>query len=845
MCNTLLVNFHKLFEHTERAIRKKAKLFERTRIKYIKYSNHLNFLNECKNKNFIPDFIKIHKNFESRRANHILRKSENLILRALLAETRRKLFIIKDKTVKLQGELFVALGHDKFQQLETLISVSTMRISKQQKHRHDVILSEFNKKSKNEEIPKEKEADSNLVVNLSSVELTKEQISVLSRGLNFGIAPRRVPKFDIIKAIESATYRLEPEKLASFKAQIKQAIEKHKIKEGNLSDSEQEAINTLQKNKSILISKADKGNIVVIQDKKDYDEKMGKLVKSDEYELLKSDPTKSIENKVTSVLRDSGLDDVTRRNMTPRYSKPPHIYGLVKIHKVDKPLRPIVSCIDSPCQKLARYLLPILNPLTGSTSSFVLNSHNFIEHIKDLKIEENSTMGSFDVVNLFTTTPIHRTLERTRELLEKDETLCERTSHNVDNIMEMITVCVTNTYFQFNSDFYKQKKGMAMGSPLSPVLCNIFMEQLEEKAIATFQTKPLVWKRYVDDIFFIWPGDEHSVKTFHDHLNMQDQDINFTIELEVEGCLPFLDVEVIRVKDRITTRVYRKPTNSNLYLQYDSAHPKSVKNGIVNTLLHRAETHCSDIKSYNTEVELIEKVLVNNRYPRKLIRNIDRKRKQKKSTVDQEKEENKKPDALVVIPYVPDLSEKIIRLGARANIRVVCKSGDTLRTRLVKFKPRQETNKEVIYSIPCQCGKEYIGETGRPLTTRVKEHRAALKKGETATSKLVEHAWNTEHDFLWDKAKPIGRETRWKARKCHEALEIYMGGDNVISAPSMDVDPVWYTTLDELKKTRKKKESTAILRRSARIRDQQERKSTPLPPLPLTRRVLRSNSKAS
>ena len=131
---------------------------------------------------------------------------------------------------------------------------------------------------------------------------------------------------------------------------------------------------------------------------------------------------------------------------------------------------------------------------------------------------------------------------------------------------------------------------------------------------------------------------------------------------------------------------------------------------------------------------------------------------------------------MVVIPYVPDLSEKIIRLGTRANIRVVCKSGDTLRTRLVKFKPRQETNKEVVYSIPCQCGKEYIGETGRPLKTRVKEHRAALKKGEIATSKLVELAWNTEHEFNWDQNKPIGRETRWKARKCHEALEIYTGG---------------------------------------------------------------------
>jgi hypothetical protein len=61
--------------------------------------------------------------------------------------------------------------------------------------------------------------------------------------------------------------------------------------------------------------------------------------------------------------------------------------------------------------------------------------------------------------------------------------------------MVMITVCVMNTYFQFNENYYSQKKGMAMGSPLSPVLCNIFMEELEEKAILSYKTKPLVWKR--------------------------------------------------------------------------------------------------------------------------------------------------------------------------------------------------------------------------------------------------------------------------------------------------------------------------------------------------------------
>jgi predicted GIY-YIG superfamily endonuclease len=124
----------------------------------------------------------------------------------------------------------------------------------------------------------------------------------------------------------------------------------------------------------------------------------------------------------------------------------------------------------------------------------------------------------------------------------------------------------------------------------------------------------------------------------------------------------------------------------------------------------------------------------------------------------------------------------------------------------VNLKPdSQHVNKEVVYSIPCQCGKEYIGETGRLLITRLKEHQAALKKGDTATSKLVEHAWNLDHNFEFDRAKPIGREKGWKARKCHEAMEICLGGPNEVSAASMDIDAVCFFTLDELKEQRKKK----------------------------------------
>jgi hypothetical protein len=102
-----------------------------------------------------------------------------------------------------------------------------------------------------------------------------------------------------------------------------------------------------------------------------------------------------------------------------------------------------------------------------------------------------------------------------------------------------------------------------MGSPLSPVLCNLFLEYLESLAISSFtMAKPVVFARYMDDICFVWPQRECEIKLFHEHLNKQEERIQFTIKLENEGKIPFLDVLISRKKGRLVTEVYRKPTNS-------------------------------------------------------------------------------------------------------------------------------------------------------------------------------------------------------------------------------------------------------------------------------------------
>ena len=209
------------------------------------------------------------------------------------------------------------------------------------------------------------------------------------------------------------------------------------------------------------------------------------LLNTQIYKELKSDPTARIERKVCSKLSDlkksNKLSQKVYDHLRPYVTVCHKFYGLPKIHKPDVPLRPIVASQGSPTYNLAKYLAEILKPLVGKSEHHVVNYKEYISKIEQTKLDEDEILVSFDVVSLFTNVPVDEVCTIAKERLLLDNTLHLRITLSRENIYVLLKLCLSTTWFQLREKFYEQIHGAPMGSPLSPVMANLFMEEFEKK----------------------------------------------------------------------------------------------------------------------------------------------------------------------------------------------------------------------------------------------------------------------------------------------------------------------------------------------------------------------------
>ncbi|CAH1239264.1 HTR6 [Branchiostoma lanceolatum] len=432
---------------------------------------------------------------------------------------------------------------------------------------------------------------------------------------------------------------------------------------------EQTALKDLATNQDIVILPADKGRCTVVLDREQYDRKIQDLLgDKDTYKPLKRDPTTKFKREIIEALKkletDEALDHVTYLKIKPKSEQPPAFYGLPKIHKQDVPLRPIVSGIGSVTYGVASFLAKILGPLVGKSKHHVQNSADFVNKIKDIQLDEDDIITSYDVCSLFTCIPPKEAVSVVREALEADNTLADRTKLSVDQICKLLDLCLGCTYFTYKGQFFQQLHGCAMGSPVSPIVVNLYMEKFENKALSTFKdTPPANWFRYVDDT---WCRLKKRVADdFFEHINQIDDNIKFTQE-------------------------------SNNIITSDTAKTDEHRH------LRGALGKCGYQRwTFN-----------------KALKPSDQSKKTPKCTPLTNR--NK---ANITIPYVQGVSEKLRRIFQNFNIATNFKPQSTLRQRLVhpKDRPRKGSKADVIYRLKCEepnCNNTYIGETSRSLNER-------------------------------------------------------------------------------------------------------------------------------
>ena len=600
--------------------------------------------------------------------------------------------------------------------------------------------------------------------------------------------------------VESCTSRLKcevpQESVYEFAGGIIKLLKRAtEVSSGATSSS---LIKDIKKNKDMVIIPSDKSQRLVAVPQTQYDTILhDAFMSNNQFSKVRTVTSATIQSKFNRELSSIAQKYETTspeaystlmklRCSTPTPSSP---YVLAKDHK-EGPLkgRPIVAAVDSASTDLSKFLSSCLDDLLIYVPAHLRSSETFISWVKNQKVDNNN-FGSLDVINLYGNIPridgdsflsIFTVLSQFLESYACKQTILRMLS--VDDSLSLVKLALNSEFVLYKGDYYRQTDGLAMGSPLAPQLAIIYMNHIEN-VINEKMNFSLKWKRYIDDIFVIWPHHlttDEVLKT----CNSVSPRIQFTFELATsEGCLPFLDCEVVRRGERLETRLFSKSTHSGTIFPWNSNAPTSTKRAVLLGELHRAFSRSTNPEFAAYSRTLIIKRFENNGYPIRFIKDTIR-RYDTRSSDPKEEEHSKQKRLYVRMPFVSEAHKRqclslLRRTGLSDRVTLWFDGGNSLRRIFHPPKERQICDnkcktcpsnangrkecltKHVIYEISCSvCSKIYIGESSRIIKQRILEHMNVNNK----SSAVVQHFLTVHADT------PIA--FNWKV--IHRGLYIYI-----------------------------------------------------------------------
>lgn len=546
------------------------------------------------------------------------------------------------------------------------------------------------------------------ITNLSSKTLTNAQNRILTKGLTYIPSSRikqntidnALTQFERSNRIKFFFRNSEPQEPHPFKPKsswvppksspiVEQYLERvHKeismmpavYSYNNLNSEERKALKELATDNSLIIKNADKGSGIVVEDRDNYiKDGLDHLADTSIYEQIDTDPTLQLSvaiNKYVEQMYNKGIiDDITKDYLIMKFTcytpRTQQLYFLKKIHKNPIAVRPIVSGCSGPTEKISQFIDMHLQPHVPLIQSYVKDSGDLIKTLENLNLPKNCTLATIDVKALYLNIPHEEGIKSVLDRLYYKNLNANDVQIPPNTMSDLLKIVLTKNYFQFNESMYHQIQGTAMGTKMAPAYANIFMAELEEQLLDSYTTKPILWKRYIDDILCIWPGPPEDLANFIRYLNEAHPTIKFTHECSKKS-VDFLDITIYKGERFNTSNVldvkpFFKKTNKFQYLEFTSAHPKQTFKSLIKGELTRLLRACSDEYEYTKIIEKMYRAFRDRGYPSRLINNVIKTVpfSLRQLILDSHNKDQCIYDTFMVMEYTPDLNINFIRNSIR------------------------------------------------------------------------------------------------------------------------------------------------------------------------------------
>ena len=712
-----------------------------------KNSHRLQFLNECKKANIIPNFLKFRIPGNGCFDDKTVHEFQLKLLRKEIFSARSDLAANIKQLSEKRNAIKMQVSRSLLPSIVLYTRISTNAISRKQ-----VLLHRKKLAALSEEQERPLFSVQNTVIQCElDRPLPTHVINTLSLGPKSSVLDAFNPK-DVLSQVDGLLYYCKSKQVSNDTINDINVKALNYIKKCKKLKSSRNIIlcKKYLKDNQLLAVPFDKGIGICVMKQDAYHSKLDAILQLPQFEKVTSTrknakhPVLKEQDRILRALKemkeDGRISEGLYEKLRPTGSQPPRLYGLAKIHKTVIPVRPVLSMPGSAYYKIgneiAEWLATVPECKINSSTKMVN------EQLKSVHLEDDEEIISFDVVSLYTNVPVLEAINVCADLLYRSG--MKTPPVDKDTFIQLATIASCNVVMSTHDGYYQQIDGLAMGSPPAPHLANGWMSQYDQ----IIQGEAKLYTRYMDDILREIKHANADQKLAE--INALHPNLAFTIERETEGRLPFLDMQVIHSGPQVSSTWYSKPTDTGLILNFHALAPMRYKRSVISGFVHRIFRACSTWKHFHASIQKAKSILEQNQYPPSVYESIIKQTLDEIITSESGDEQSESSENQTV-PQSPDTADTtstteipkhpiFIQYRGKGteefaqslhNIKAPCTVIMTLRklkTVLPSLKAPVEKHLRsgVVYKIECaRCQAAYVGQTSRHLLTRMKEHQKA------------------------------------------------------------------------------------------------------------------------